>query len=272
MYDFYFGTKEEIQKDPKKFLLAIKRMLPRWCNSIPDSEYLALYDCLSQAKLSSKTVIVETGSGASTIVLLYFALLNDGELYTWDTNGSKLFFLRGVIGDTLMKHFNDKNLYEHWKYVPYTSVSPYMGIPILKEMNKQVSVCFFDSEHTWKILGKEIEYVSEVLRDGSIVSIDDANYSYEFENVAYVNMLRKKCGLSPVEIGNNEGEPFWKRVSDLLKEKFREVTYIKDSYKQTYQNDLFWAYFRTDRAVMTDFKMEKTENLKHRFDAWRVYK
>tara|TARA_B100001971_G_scaffold154732_1_gene144151 strand:- start:172 stop:375 length:204 start_codon:yes stop_codon:yes gene_type:complete len=47
MYDFYFGTKEEVDSDPKKFLLTIKRMLPRWCNSIPDSEYLALYDVIS---------------------------------------------------------------------------------------------------------------------------------------------------------------------------------------------------------------------------------
>ena len=47
MYDFYFGTRGEIDSDPKKFLLTIKRMLPRWCNSIPDSEYLALYDVIS---------------------------------------------------------------------------------------------------------------------------------------------------------------------------------------------------------------------------------
>ena len=42
MYDFYFGSKEDIAKDETKFLIAIKRMMPRWVNSLPDSEYLAL--------------------------------------------------------------------------------------------------------------------------------------------------------------------------------------------------------------------------------------
>ena len=50
MYDFYFGTGDAIDKDPKTWLLAIKRMMPRWPNGIPDSEYLALarriYDVL----------------------------------------------------------------------------------------------------------------------------------------------------------------------------------------------------------------------------------
>ncbi len=215
---------------------------------------------------------METGSGASTLVLLYFALLKNGELYTWDINGSKLFLLRGVITDTLMKYFKNRNLHEHWKYVPYNSVSPYVGIPILKEMKKKVSACFFDSEHTWKILKKELQYVSEVLSDSAIVAIDDANYGYKFENTAYINMLRKKYGLPPVEIENNEGKPFWKRVSDLLEQKFKSVNPIEDSYKKTYRDDLFWDYFGTDRKVMADAKMEKTEDLIHRFDAWCIHR
>ena len=48
MYDFYFGKKEDIDNDPRKYLLTIKRMLPRWCNSIPDSEFVALYDAVSE--------------------------------------------------------------------------------------------------------------------------------------------------------------------------------------------------------------------------------
>ncbi|MCM1038205.1 MAG: hypothetical protein NC434_02700 [Ruminococcus sp.] len=49
MYDFILGDKETIIKnteEEKKFLLSVKRMLPRWCNSIPDSEFLAIYDVL----------------------------------------------------------------------------------------------------------------------------------------------------------------------------------------------------------------------------------
>ena len=118
MYDFYFGTKEQIEKNPKKFLLTIKRMMPRWCNSIPDSEYLAIYDAIEELQLPKNPVFIETGSGASTIILCYLALKNNGELYTWDINGSKLFYLRSIINDTLMGHFNDKNLNNHWKHIP----------------------------------------------------------------------------------------------------------------------------------------------------------
>ena len=67
MYDFYFGTRDHIRKDPRKFLLAIKRMLPRWCNSIPDSEYLALYDCLSQARLRSKRLLWRQEAGQALL-------------------------------------------------------------------------------------------------------------------------------------------------------------------------------------------------------------
>ncbi|MGC9065453.1 MAG: class I SAM-dependent methyltransferase [Candidatus Ratteibacteria bacterium] len=272
MYDFYFGTKKEIESDPKKFLLMIKRMLPRWSNSIPDSEYLALYDCLLESKLPENAVIVETGCGASSIVLLYFALLKNGELYTWDTNGSKLFFLRGVITDTLMRYFNKQNLSNHWKCIAFNSISEYAGIPILKELNKKISACFFDSEHTWDILQKELTYTIESMADKALVAIDDGNYNYVRQNTAYINMIRKKLGLPDIAIENNQGDPFWKKVEEILKKNFKKVIHIQDSYKENFKDDLFWAYFRNDRSVMANLKMEKTEDLVHRFDAWRVQK
>jgi hypothetical protein len=272
MYDFYFGTKKEIEKDPKKYLLTIKRMLPRWANSIPDSEYLAIYDCLNEFKLPKKPVFVETGSGASSIVLLYFALLKKGELYTWDINGSKLYFLRSVVTDTLMKFFDRQNITNHWKCIAFNSVSPYAGIGILKEMKKKVSACFFDSEHTWQILEKEVTYTIEVMAEKGIIAIDDGNYNYIKENTAYINMIRRKLNLPDITLENNTGEPFWQKVEKILRKKFRIVSHVQDSYKKTYQTDLFWAYFRSDRAVMADLKMEKTEDLLHRFDAWYVEK
>lgn len=192
MYDFYFGTKEEIDNDPKKFLLTIKRMLPRWCNSIPDSEYLALYDVISEMSLPDKPVFVETGSGASTIVLCYFAIKTDGEVFTWDINGCKLSYLRSVLNDTLMRHYVEKNINKHWKYITFNSNSDFVGINILKELGKNVSVCFLDSEHTLNTLMKELSSICEVLNDTAIVAIDDGNYSYIAHNTAYINMVRKK--------------------------------------------------------------------------------
>ncbi|BCB96317.1 hypothetical protein JZK55_12390 [Dissulfurispira thermophila] len=273
MYDFYFGKREDIEKDPKRFLLAIKRMLPRWCNSIPDSEYLALYDVLDDLKLLDKSVLVETGSGASTIVLCYFALKTGGELYTWDINGSKLAYLRSIINDTLMRHFVDKNITNHWKYVAFSSISEFAGVGMLKEMGKKVNACFFDSEHTLDVLMAELKGVTEILANEAVVAIDDGNYFYKSYNTAYINMIRAKHNLPPInESPDNIGRHFWEEVSEYLKKNFKNVEYIKDTYKQTYQTDIFWTYYKTDREVMSGLDMEKTDDLDHRFDAWKVWR
>ena len=262
MYDFYFGE----DPDPKKYLLTIKRMLPRWCNSIPDSEYLAIYDILNDMKLD-RPVFVETGSGASSIVLAYFALLSGGELYTWDTNGSKLAFLRGVINDTLMRKFTSQNLTNHWKCVACSSTSLDVGIGILGELDKKVRFSFHDSEHTLETLLNEVTAICKIMDDG-VVAIDDGNYQYMYHNLAYINMMRKKLGLFPTERAFNESRCFWVEIEELLNEWF-EVAHIQDTYKQTYKTDLFWSYYRNDRDVMKGLDMEK-DGLEHRFDAWEV--
>jgi|TARA_B100000315_G_scaffold120962_1_gene110783 hypothetical protein len=271
MYDFYFGTKGEVDGDPKKFLLTIKRMLPRWCNSIPDSEYLALYDVINGLPLPDKPVFVETGSGASTIILCYFALKTGGEVFSWDINGCKLAYLRSVLNDTLMRHYDEKNLNNHWKYITFNSNSEFVGINVLKELDKKVSVCFLDSEHTLNTLMKELASVCDVLTDSAIVAIDDGNYSYISHNTAYINMVRRKIGLLPIQdSSDNIGRNFWKEVNDYLIANFKEVEYIKDSYKDNYQTDIFWSYFKSDREEMANLCMEKTEDLEHRFDAWKI--
>ena len=273
MYDFYFGTPEEIIRDPKRFLLTIKRMLPRWCNSIPDSEYLAIHDLLAAVTLPERPVLVETGSGASTIVLCYWALATNGELYTWDIDGAKLAYLRGVLNDTLMRHFTDRNLHNHWKYVAFSSTSPHAGIPMLGELGKRVSACFLDSEHTLDTLMTEVRFLTPLLSDAALVCIDDGNYAYVHHNTAYINMVRRKQGLPPIpEAPGNLGQRFWQEVQHHLQHSFRSVEYLNDPYKQTYRSDLFWSYFRADRETMAGLQMEKTEDLEHRFDAWRVHR
>jgi len=273
MYDFYFGTKEDIDKDIKKYLLAVKRMLPRWSNSIPDSEYLALYDAVSSLKLPKRPVFVETGSGASTIILSYFALKTDGELYTWDTNGSKLFFLRSILNDTLMKYFSDRNLNQHWKCVAANSTDKFVGIDMLKELSKQVSACFLDSEHTLDCLIKELKSICELINNEALVAIDDGNYTYKSYNSAYINLIRKKHNLGPINNSpENTCREFWQEVGDYLKAKFRKVEHLADSYKKTYRSDIFWSYYKTDKEKAAQVQMEKMENLAHRFDAWKVSK
>ena len=50
MYDFNFTDKKNIQKNPEKFLIFVKRLLPRWANGIPDTECIAILKLLEKLK------------------------------------------------------------------------------------------------------------------------------------------------------------------------------------------------------------------------------
>lgn len=271
MFDFYFGTKEEIAANEADYLLFIKRMLPRWCNSIPDSEFLAIHNSLALLESAGRRpVLVETGCGASTIVLLNYAMKHQGILYSWDLNGLKGAFLRSVFTDTLVAHYA-RNVFEHWKFVSYNSLSPHLGVEILGELGLEVDFCFFDSEHTRDVLLGEVGRASDFLRERAIVAIDDANYNYVHTNISYINMLRKKLGLGPVQNrADNVCEPFFVEVEKFLKSKWTTVEYLEDTYKKDYKSDVFWSYFRSDRQALGKEGMEKMDSLEHRYDSWRV--
>jgi predicted O-methyltransferase YrrM len=271
MYDFWFGTDDDIRANEADYLLFVKRMMPRWTNSIPDSEYLALHQTLQLLDLQGRRpVLIETGVGASTIVLLNFAMKHGGVLYSWDPAGPKGAFLRAVMTDTLTAHYRQP-VQAHWKYIPYSSHSPQIGIPVLHELGETVDFCFFDSEHTREVLIGEVERAVPLLRDGAIVAIDDANYNYIHTNIAYINMQRRKLGLPPSpDPPGNAGEPFYREVEQSLRQAFAQVDYLDDTYKRDYQKDLFWSYFSADRSAMGRLSMEKTDALEHRYDSWRV--
>jgi len=280
MYDFFFGTQQDIDKDPKTWLLSIKRMLPRWPNGIPDSEFLALFDLLdeydyeSASKGGKRNVLLETGSGASTIVLLYFACRWNTCLYTWDISSTKLSYLRGVLTDTIFRHFLDKNIFNHWKYIAYDSTDTHIGIPVLSELDVSVCTAFYDSDHTWRNLEKELTSTIQFLCDGALVAIDDANYTYKNTNIAYVNMIRVKMGLPKIEMGlQNQSRPFWEETEKLLKQYFRCVENMRGgSYRKNYDRDIFWSYYSSDRNNMNRLGMEKLESLAYRFEAWRLHR
>lgn len=277
MYDFYFGTNDTIDGNPRQWLLSIKRMLPRWINGIPDSEYLALYDLLmdvendTDAKNGTSNVLLETGCGASTVVLLYFALRWNTTLYTWDTSSNKLAYLRGVLTDTLLRYFR-KPLFDHWHYVAYPSTDPWVGIPMLQEINAKVCACFLDSDHTWRTLGAEIMATCPLLEDKALVAIDDGNYRYKMHNTAYINMLRTKLDLPKITIENNDGRTFWEKTEELLISLFVRVENLKGgTYRSAFSSDIFFDYYSAEKQNTAELGMEKLEELKHRFDAWRVH-
>ena len=68
MFDYIYSSKKIILKNPEKFIIFVKRLLPRYTNSLPDSAAISLYREVKKLK-GENNLIIETGVGASTIVL-----------------------------------------------------------------------------------------------------------------------------------------------------------------------------------------------------------
>lgn len=275
MYDFYLGTSEEIAQDEERYLIAVKRMMPRWINSLADSEFLALAEILDdQGKRAvsegRRFVAVETGCGASTLAMAFYAMKYDGIALSWDPNFAKGSAVRQVCVETMGAHFA-KPIDSHWRLVAFVSTSPHLGLPILGEIADGVDVSFHDSEHTWQTLGQEIEAVSEHLVQGAIVCMDDANARWEHTNVGYINTFRRKLGLadiSPIEA--NVGEPFYERTERLLRDRFDVVERLDSRYKHEFKNDPYFAYYSAELDIRTELGTERADDLEHRFDSWRL--
>jgi len=273
MYDFYFGERDAVLEDEVGYLISVKRMMPRWCNSIPDSELVAIHNDLERSNVadsSSQGVLVETGCGASTLVLAYGAFKYDKRLYTWDTNQNKLAYVRGILTDTLGRLFG-RSVQDVWTYVPYRSDSQDLGIAVLGEFEHTVDFAFFDSEHTSEVLLSEVRGTLDFANDGAIFAIDDANYDFKYKNTAYINVFRKKLGLPPIENpSNNKTAKFFELVEQCLKETYPSSVKLEDSYKRDFKDDLFWSYYSSDRKIMDSLSMERLSELEHRYDSFRV--
>ena len=192
MYDFYFGERSEIQLDEEKFLISIKRMLPKWMNSIPDSEFLALHRLLNQ-EAKSRLMIVETGVGASTILFAYHAMKSSGKLFSWDTNAEKASQIRTVCVETISNYLS-KDINAHWCFVNSMSTSEFSGLIVLGELGVNVDFFFHDSEHTLDTIVSEIREIAPRMNDGSIICLDDANYN--FIKSSLLEFCKSNCKFS----------------------------------------------------------------------------
>jgi hypothetical protein len=275
MYDFFLGTPEQINANEIDYLISVKRMMPRWINSVPDSEFIAIAKAADAQGAKAKEegrdlVLVETGAGASTLALTFYAMKYGGRAWTWDMNGAKGSAIRQVASETMGRHFH-AHVDEHWTLVAYNSLSRYLGIPILNDLAPHIDFFFGDSEHVWDTVKGELEAVIPLLIDGSVVALDDANQDYQHTNVGYINTFRSKLGLEKIPpIEGNNGDPFWKRGQALLEEHFETVEYLEDEYKKTVGDDPYFAYFNAEFDIKASLKTERTESLEHRFDSFRV--
>jgi len=272
MYDFYFGAREEISADPLTFLLAVKRSLPRWANSLPDSEFLYLGELIQNMPPDRRPVFVETGVGASTLLLGYFAMANEGRLISWDSNSSKASFIRSVFADTIEKHL-EKAATAHWTFVNSLSLSRHTGIEIVTELTDRVDLSLHDSDHTWETVGGEVEALIPVLADGAVVCVDDANQAYLHTYEPIINMMRKKVGLTRIApIEGNQCAPLFEKVPELLRQHFGTIEDVSGDIKARLDRDLYYDWYRTDRQRMSETGMEEFETMTKRFGAWKVSK
>lgn len=272
MYDFVLGTEKQVLANEKSFLLAVKRMLPRWLNSIPDSEYGAICTIAEQAcRVNKNPTIVETGVGASTLALVWFAARNGGHVFTWDISSAKAAEIRQVCNEALGPYIGD--IRNHWTLVPWMSTSNYLGISNLSEVEKKVCLSFHDSDHTWSNVEAEISAVSPLMLDGGIIALDDANLRWIDTNIGLVNTYRRKLGwpsLNPTMTAAQTGEIHWQRALRLLRGNFENVTHLEDEYKLGFAEDPYFAWFDTEFQVKTELGTEQKEALMHRFDAFQV--
>lgn len=269
MYDFHFGDKAKITNDPEAFLIFCKRLLPRWINGIPDSECIAIYRTLSTIS-SPGAVMVETGCGASTLAMFLHAALNDGHVYSWDTNGSKGSFLRSVISEAMCRPLG-VDLYYYWTFIGFDSTDQHVGIPALQELGRRADFGYFDSWHTLDHLMSEVQAFEKVAGATFIIALDDAYYTKRHTNYAFLNMMRAKLGLTVVpEPDSNVCDPFYVEVERYLRRGYPKVEKLADSYKDTYTTDIFFPYFEGDRAAMGAVGMEEKKSLNHRYDCWRI--
>ena len=68
MFDYIYSKKKNILKNPEKFIIFVKRLLPKYANYLPDSAAISLYREIKKLK-GENNLIIEAGVGASTIVL-----------------------------------------------------------------------------------------------------------------------------------------------------------------------------------------------------------
>jgi hypothetical protein len=275
MYDYFLGSKDDIARDEPKYLLAVKRMLPKWLNGIPDAEYLLLFSLLEARALAAaaagrRAVFVETGVGASTLPMMYVAMKHPDVLaLSWDPNAEKASQIRSVALETFGTWFT-RHVDPAWRHVPYVSVSDTAGLAVLSELVDGVDYFLHDSDHVWNTIRAELDAVQPLLNDDAIVAIDDAQYGYLHTSEYIVTVIRRKLGLGPPAFADNTCRPFYLEAEAYLHESWHEVTEVAGDFRAGIATDLTYPYYSVDQEVRRGVDAEVFRSQEHRFAAWQV--
>lgn len=247
MFDYIYSSKKNILSNPEKFILFVKKLLPKYANSLPDSVAITLFREVKKLPKGKNNIIIETGVGASTISLFVSAYIHKKKFYTFDINPDKIALIRQVINDAVCRPLKI-NVYDYWTYVPNNSLDIYTGIPALKELKTKAQFAFLDSLHTVEHLKKEVMEFSKIATDRFVIGIDDGSHvNSKYFPFGYTNMLREKIGLKKIKNPKqNYSKSFYHEVSKFLKDNFRSTKEIETFFQKNFENDPWFHYFGAD--------------------------
>jgi cephalosporin hydroxylase len=275
MYNFSLGSKEQVLSNELDFLIAVKRMLPRYLNSIPDNEFIAickLADQQGSLAQGKKAIFIETGVGASTVALYWYACKYDLEFYTWDISAAKAAMIRQVLSEALGDFCGLPQ--DHWKFISWDSTSPYLGIQALSDSELKCYFSFHDSDHTWINVENELKALVPLLTENSVVALDDANLQWTNVNMGLINTFRKKLGWSPISTNDGyqefKGEIHGKLVEQFLSSKFKKIEVINDYFKDTFSHDFYFEYFNMEFNENISLGTTQSDQPHRRFDAFKI--
>jgi len=218
MFDYIYSDKKDILRNPEKFILFVKKLLPKYANSLPDSAAITLFREIKKLKKDSNNIIIETGVGGSTIAMFVAAYFLKKKFYTFDINPDKIALIRQVINDAICKPLKI-NIFDYWTYVPSNSLDKYSGIPSLGELKNKPQFGFFDSFHANEYLKKEVTEFIKIASNEFVIGIDDGNHANSrFFPFGYTNMIRQKIGLKKITNPKENLSPaFFVDIKKVLK-------------------------------------------------------
>ncbi len=263
MYNYLFGSKRDILKNPKNFLIFVKRLLPKYANSIPDSGAITLFDMVKRLG-TKKSSIIETGVGASTIALFLASFFFNKKLYSFDHNPDKISLLRTVINESICTPLNIKSS-DYWIPIPSSSNDEFTGINCLLEFKENFNFGFFDSAHSLNILLKEILSFHKIANNKFILGIDDGekvnNKEFHYD---FTNMIRSKIKLKKIKNPKtNQCDFFFNEVEKFLSERSKKTRKLKTFFEKNFEKDLYFNYFGYDTSYEAKQDKKNIDNFNY---------
>jgi hypothetical protein len=263
MYNYIFGSKTQILKSPIDFLIFVKRLLPKYANSIPDSGVVTLFEQAKKLKDNSNSM-VETGVGASTIILFFSAYLFKKKLYSFDHNPDKISLVRTVINEAICIPLNIK-ISDYWMPIPSNSIDKHTGLNCLSEFKDKFDYGFFDSAHSLDFLIEEISIFHKIATKKYILGIDDGEkINNKFFHHDFTNMIRTKINLKKIKNPkNNKCDFFFKEVFNYLKKEAKSVKKLPTFFEKNFEKDLYFNFFGNDVSYEASDDKKNIKNFKY---------